>query len=45
MALEELLGDVGAEVGGLVPAHMVVVHIDVTQLAQNVDLILACRNR
>ena len=40
MALEELLGDMGAEVGRLVPTNLVVVHIDGTQLLQNVHLVL-----
>ena len=40
MALQELLGDVGAKVGRLVPANLVVVHVDGTQLLQNVHLVL-----
>lgn len=40
MALQELLGDVGTEVGRLVPTNLVVVHVDSTKLLQNVHLVL-----
>ena len=41
MALQELLGNVRTQVGGLIPPHMVVIHVDVPQLPQNAHLILA----
>ena len=40
MALEEVLGDVGAQVSGLVPSHLVIVNVDGTKLLENIHLVL-----
>ena len=40
MALKKVLGDVRAQVGGLVPSHLVVVNVDGTKFLENIHLVL-----
>ena len=40
MALKKVLGDVGAQISGLVPSDLVVVNVDGTKLLENIHLVL-----